>query len=156
MVALEGLITDVIGLEPHDFKSLVETRVLLEKQAAKDAAMRRSADDIVQLSTALKAYENKILTGESAVEEDLLFHIKIAEAGKNGVLKSLMMIITPDIVTNYNNLKICDPDGSADNKALREHELILQHIINQDGEAAEKAMLNHLHDVLEFSKNINE
>ena len=156
MVALEGLITDVIGLEPHDFKSLVETRVLLEKQDAKDAAMRRSADDIVQLSTALKAYENKILTGESAVEEDLQFHIKIAEAGKNGVLKSLMMIITPDIVTNYNNLKICDPDGSADNKALREHELILQHIINQDGEAAEKAMLNHLHDVLEFSKNINE
>ena len=156
MVALEGLMTDVIGLEHHDFKSLVETRVLLEKQAAKDAAMRRTADDIVQLSTALKAYENKILTGEPAVEEDLLFHIKIAEAGKNRVLKSLMMIITPDIVTNYNNLKICDPEVSVDNKALREHELILQHIINQDGEAAEKAMENHLHDVLEFSKNINE
>ncbi len=152
MVALEGLITDVMELEHHDFTSLVETRVLLEKQAARDAAVRRNPDDIVQLTKALEAYENKILKGLPAVEEDLLYHIKIAEASKNNVLKSLMMIITPDIVTNYNKLKVCDNAPST--KTLDEHKAILEHIVNQEPDLAAQAMEAHLRDVLEFSENL--
>jgi GntR family transcriptional repressor for pyruvate dehydrogenase complex len=153
IVALEGLITDVLDLEEHDFQSLVETRVLLEKQAAFDAAKRRTPFDIAQLKKALNAYEEKVNLGESGVEEDLLFHIKIAEAGKNNVLKSLMMIITPDIVKNYNQLKVCNT--STLNATLIEHKKILEHIINQEPEAASLSMINHLKGVLEFSKKIN-
>jgi len=46
MTALEGLITDVLKLEDSDFSDLVETRLLLETQAARTAAMRRTTDDI--------------------------------------------------------------------------------------------------------------
>lgn len=152
IVALEGLISDVLHLENSDFRSLVETRVLLEKQAARDAAKRRTSDDIIHLKAALKAYEEKILKGLPAVEEDLLYHIKIAEASKNNVLKSLMMIITPDIVANYNSLKVCD--NSTNNKTLKEHKLILDHIISQDEQKAAEAMEAHLTDVLEFSINM--
>jgi DNA-binding GntR family transcriptional regulator len=63
-----------------------------------------------------------------------------------------MMIITPDIVSNYNKLKVCDI-GTTD-KTLKEHELILEHIINQDEEKAGEAMEIHLRDVLEFSMNM--
>jgi len=152
IVALEGLITDVIQLEEHDFRSLVETRVLLEKQTARLAAHKRTNDDIVQLTNALKAHEHKVKQGLPAVEEDLLFHIKIAESGKNNVLKSLMMIITPDIVSNFNELKVCNDDNVF--KSVNDHETILGHIINQKPDLAATSMEHHLKDVLEISKSM--
>ncbi|MEM9547086.1 MAG: FadR/GntR family transcriptional regulator [Bacteroidota bacterium] len=150
IVALEGLITDVLNIEESDFNSLVETRVLLEVNAAGKAAQRRTSDDIIVLQKALDAYISKVSSGESAVEEDLLFHIKIAEASGNKVLKSLMLIITPDIVKNFTRLNVCKDDRVE--RTVQEHREILDHIINQDIQKAEEAMRLHLNDILEFSK----
>ena len=150
IVALEGLITDVLNIEETDFYSLVETRVLLEVNAAGKAAERRTADDIVVLKTALDAYVAKVSGGESAVEEDLLFHIKIADASGNKVLKSLMLIITPDIVKNFTRLNVCKDDRV--DRTVQEHRKILEYIIDQDIKKAEDAMRMHLNDILEFSQ----
>ena len=92
IAALEGLITDVLKMENNDFASLIETRVILETQAARFAAERHTAEDITKMQEALDAYTQKVEKGEQAVEEDLMFHLKIAEAGKNSVLKSLMAL----------------------------------------------------------------
>lgn len=153
ITALEGLITDVLKLEKSDFSSLVETRVILEVNAAELAAERRTPEDIIELNKALAAYEKKVRAGEQAVEEDLLFHLKIAEASKNAVLKSLMLIITPDIVNNFIQYKVCDDNSEL--KVYHEHEQILEHIINRDSEAAAAAMRAHLREVTEFSKSPN-
>jgi len=150
IVALEGLITDVLNIEETDFNSLVETRVLLEVNAAGKAAERRTPDDIIVLKKALDAYIAKVSQGESAVEEDLLFHIKIAEASGNKVLKSLMLIITPDIVKNFTRLNVCKDDRVE--RTVQEHQKILEHIINQDVQKAEEAMRLHLRDIVEFSQ----
>ena len=152
ITALEGLITDVLKLENSDFSDLVETRVLLETQAARTAALRRTTDDIVNMKNALDAYETKVKQGLPAVEEDLLFHLKIAEAGKNSVLKSLMLIITPDIVKNFTKLDVCK-DGRF-YKSLEEHKVILDHIVNQAPELAAKAMAEHLQDIIAYSKKL--
>ncbi len=153
IVALEGLITDILKLENTDFRSLVDTRILLEKEAARLAAIHRTQDDIVQLSNALHEYEKQLLSNNSAVEEDLMFHIKIAEAGKNAVLKSLMIIITPDIVKSFISLKVCD---ESKNKAtIEDHRQILDMIIKQDANGAENAMAEHLDDVKQFSRGYN-
>lgn len=152
IAALEGLITDVLQLEESDFASLVETRVMLEVQCVKLAAERRTADDLVQIELALAAYEEKIRTGGPAVEEDLLYHLSIADASKNGVLKSLMMIITPDIISNYVKYRVCD--DRAELKAHHEHEEILRHIREQDVTAVAKAMRRHLGDVSRFSQTM--
>ena len=150
IAALEGLISDVLEIEETDFQSLVETRVLLEIEGAAKAAERRTADDIIALTKALEAYEDKVNQGLPAVEEDLLFHIKIAEASKNKVLKSLMLIITPDIVKTHVDLKVC---GTTDNlRTIQEHKNILNCIIDKDVVNARLYMNNHLKDVLEFSK----
>jgi len=154
ITALEGLITDVLKIEQNDFRSLVETRVILEKQSAYYAAKRRTEQDIVEMNNALAAYQEKINTGQTAVEEDLIFHLKIAEASKNSVLKSLMLIITPDIVNSFISLEICDDRNVR--KPLEEHQHILQCIINQEPEAASIAMQNHLKDVLDYSKDFNQ
>ncbi|NJB87097.1 GntR family transcriptional repressor for pyruvate dehydrogenase complex [Lewinella marina] len=154
IAALEGLITDVLQLEESDFASLVETRVMLEVQCVKLAAQRRTADDLVQMELALAAYEKKIRAGEPAVEEDLLYHLSIADASKNGVLKSLMMIITPDIINNYVKYRICDDHTEL--KAHHEHEEILRHIRNQDPVAVAEAMRRHLGDVSRFSQTMRD
>jgi GntR family transcriptional repressor for pyruvate dehydrogenase complex len=151
IVALEGLITDVLQIEETDFKSLVETRILLEKQTSSLAAKRRTEDDIAILRNALNAHEKKIMTGDPAVEEDLMFHIKIAEASKNNVLKSLMMIITPDIIKNFKKFKVCN---ESKNLVTRDsHNEILKHIIDQQPLKASQAMGQHLSELLNFSIN---
>ena len=151
LIALEGLISDILMLEDGDFTSLVETRVILETQAAKLAAKRRTEEDIIEIRKAIAAHEEKIKTNENSVEEDLLFHLKIAEASKNTVLNSLMLIITPDIVNNFIKYKVCDEESEL--KAHKEHQKILEYIIKQDGEAAAEMMQEHLKDVLEFSSS---
>lgn len=151
IVALEGLITDVLNIEETDFKSLVETRVLLEIESAGKAAERRTIDDIAILENALNAYEKQIGKGLSAVEEDLLFHLKIAEASGNTVLKSLMLIITPDIVKSFTALNVCKDDRLQ--ATLEEHKEILEHIIAQNPIGAQDAMRNHLKDILDFSNH---
>lgn len=152
ITALEGLITDVMQIEEHDFASLVDTRVVLEVRAAQLAAQYHTPEDLIAISEALGAYEVKLKAGESAVEEDLLFHLKIAEAGRNGVLKSLMLIITPDIVANYRKYKVCDDEVEL--KTLREHEEILHQIQQKNIAAAGEAMRQHLQDVVGFSQTV--
>lgn len=152
IAALEGLITDVLELENHEFTSLVETRLLLETHAAKLAAERRTDEDIFNIQQALKAYEDKVNEGVQAVEEDLMFHLKIAEASKNTVLKSLMLIIIPDIIRNFLQLDICKEDRAS--KPLEEHRVILQHIIAQEPDLATKAMQHHLKDVITYAEQL--
>ncbi|WP_026950853.1 FadR/GntR family transcriptional regulator [Algoriphagus mannitolivorans] len=146
ITALEGLITDVLKMEGSDFHSLIETRLILEAQTAKFAAIRRTESDIEELEEALSLYEAKVKVGEQAIDEDLLFHIKIAESSKNNVLKSLMLIVTPDILTHFTKHNVCG--GGKPFGALQEHKEILEHIKNQDPEMAEKAMINHLSDII--------
>ncbi|MEO0585862.1 MAG: FadR/GntR family transcriptional regulator [Bacteroidota bacterium] len=152
--ALEGLISDVLKLEDSDFASLVETRLLLEAESAHFAALRRDYQDIANIEKALIAYEEKVEQGVQAVEEDLLFHLKIAEASKNSVLKSLMLIIIPDIISNFIKLDVC-ADGRP-LRALEEHRIILDLIVAQDAEKAGEAMRTHLKEVYEYSQTLRK
>jgi len=147
--AMEGLFTNVIKMGENDFAQMVETRVLMECFAARQAAVRRSSNDILMLEEALDQYKTKVKANLSAVNEDFNFHLKIAEASQNSVIKSLMLIIIPDIILIYRKLNVCG-DGRFQ-KSLVEHAEILGFIVGQKPEEAEEAMRNHLRDVQEFS-----
>ncbi len=154
IIAMQGIITDVLKIEKSDFKSLVDTRILLEKEAARLAAIHRTTEDIRSITDALLKYEHKLSMNKDAVEEDLMFHVKIAEASGNTVLKSLMLIITPDIVKSMKEFKICNEVSN--HKTITEHRQILDSIINQKPEEAINAMEIHLDDVLKFSKSLGD
>jgi len=151
ITALEGLITDVLKLEKSDFFSLVETRVILEIEASKLAATRRTSDDLDKLLVNLDAFKNKVEAGEPGVEEDFMFHLKISESSKNLVIKSLMMIVVPEIMEIYKNLRVCD-DGKS-YKSYNDHMNIFNAIKNKKPLEAGEAMRLHLKDILEFSKS---
>ncbi|MEL7002882.1 MAG: FadR/GntR family transcriptional regulator [Bacteroidota bacterium] len=152
ITALEGLMTDMLRLEGRDFKSLVETRVILETNIAQLAAQNRTDQDIVEIENALKAHKIKIAHEEDAVEEDLLFHLKITEASKNSVLNSLMLIITPDIMQYFKKHDVCG-EGRAE-LAVEQHEQLLHHIIDKNPDKAGETIKEHLKEISEYVKTL--
>lgn len=148
--AMEGLLSNVMKIEKPDFFSLVETRVMMELFSVQQAAMRRTGEDIRKIEEALLAYERKIESGVPAENEDFIFHLRIAEAGHNSVIKTMMLIILPDILSIYRSENVCDDSFS---KTTQEHRSILEAIKNQDVEQANLKMSAHLQEVLKFSKS---
>lgn len=149
VTALEGMFSEILRLDNPEFKSLIDTRILLEKEAARLAAINRSDEDLNEIKEAFYSHERKLINNESAVAEDLMFHLKIASASKNSVLKSLMTIITPDIVRNFNEYRVCDDNNFQ--KTINEHKQIIKMIEEQDPNGAVKAMQNHLKDIRQIS-----
>lgn len=147
--ALKGLISDILTIDGSDFKSLVETRVILEINSARFAAERRSQKNIDQITNALDKYYEKLNLGQPTVEEDLMFHLGIAEASQNQVLKSMMMVITPDIISNFIKYDVCGDDVKIER--YKEHLAILNYIKESNPEKAAKVMENHLKDIKSFS-----
>jgi GntR family transcriptional repressor for pyruvate dehydrogenase complex len=140
--ALEGLISSVLNLEKEDFQSLMETRGLLEVHAARLAALRATDAEIQDLARAHEEFERQVLTGASALEEDLMFHLKIAEYSRNSVLRSLISLITPDIITLSRNYDTCR-DGRF-LVAKDEHAAVLGGIQSRDPDRAAAAMQEHM------------
>ena len=140
--ALEGLISNVLRLEKDDFASLMETRALLETHAARLAAVRRTDTEYAELEDVLDAFRKQLEAGEQGLEEDLLFHLKIAELCRNSVLMSLISLITPDIIRVSMERQTCDNERSRE--AFHEHEAVLKAVKDRDGERAAKAMGFHM------------
>ena len=136
VIAMNGMIDDILQLKEADFKSLVETRILLELKTVRLAALRRSEDELKQIKLALKAFADKVLKGEDAVQEDLLFHLAIASASGNSTLNTFMLKITPEIITNFERYHVCDDDQAQ--KGIREHQNIFEAIEKQDPKMAKR------------------
>ncbi|MFV0467716.1 MAG: FadR/GntR family transcriptional regulator [Dysgonomonas sp.] len=148
--ALDNLISDAIQIETYDFFSLVETRQILEVNAVRLCCERRTDVDLKLLEESMLICDKKIKEGNAAVDEDLNFHRQIAQASKNQVLKSMMLIITPDIMTNYRKYWICDKNKTV---AGMEHQLLFEYIRNRDADGAEAMMKLHLKGVMDFAKS---
>ena len=152
VIAMNGMIEDILRLEEPDFKSLVETRILLELKTARLAALRRTNEDLVQMREALDAYTAKVLNGENAVQEDLLFHLAIAKACGNSTMNTFMLIITPEIITNFEKYHVCDKNQPV--IGIKEHEAIYEAIKKQDTEEAKQKMKDHFKELYKYCYNI--
>ena len=148
VTAMNGMMQDILKLQKPDFKSLVETRILFEKSSVKLAAERRNEEDLQHLEEALINYNEKILQGENAVEEDLMFHLKLVEASGNSVIHSLMLIIIPEIIVFFMKNKICDNVKAQ--KLVKEHKAIFDAIKIKDSVAAVEALDHHFEDLKRY------
>ncbi len=147
-IAMSGMMEDILRLEEPDFKSLVETRILLELKTVRLAALRRTEEDLKALEIALDAYKQKVLNKEDAVEEDLLFHLAIAKASKNSTMNTFMLIITPQIITNFEKYHVCDSNQSL--MGIQEHEDIFQAIKDQNPKLAKQMMKVHFNVLYQY------
>lgn len=146
--ALSGMITDILQLKKPDFKSLVESRIMLEMQVVALAAERRTEAHLENIAEALEAYRLKVENNEDAVEEDLMFHLKISEASGNPVLNTLMLIITPEIIANFEKYHVCKKSMTGDN--LIEHQQIFDAIKEKNPEKAKRELQFHFKTLYEY------
>lgn len=123
-------------------QDLIQVRQILELAAVKMAAERRTKEDLEAIKIAQQAFADETLNYASGIEENIIFHLKVVSASNNGVLKSLFMKIIPDLLEMFNQSK--HQDDSKYLKGIKEHDLIIDYIIQQDEEEAEKAMEVHL------------
>jgi len=151
-IAVNGMVNDILRLEEPDFKSLVETRILLELKTVRLAARRRTDADLKQLKSALDAYRKKVENGEDAVQEDLLFHLAIAKASGNSTMNTFMLIITPEILTNFEKYHVCDKNMAV--RGIEEHQDIFDAIEEQNPQLAKVKMKVHFKNLYQFCYNI--
>ena len=144
--ALDGLITDVLNLQEYDFFSLVEMRVILEVNAIKLCATRRTEKDLKLIEYAHQDFVRYLDTDER-VTYDFAFHRAIAEGSHNPLFKSMLMIVTPEILNIYNTSGFCKPDTVN----IREHFEMLQAIQVRDADKASVIMTQHLQGVVSFA-----
>lgn len=149
---IENIISDIIKFNKDSFNSLIEARCHLEFSVVKLAAERRTVQDLEEIKEAMEEYEKKMNSGaESAVEEDMIFHMKIAKAAKNSVLESMIIFIIPDLIKNIVDNNVCGKDRGR--KSIQEHRDIYNAIEGGDVEVAESAMIAHLDEIWQISKN---
>lgn len=153
-VAMNGMIEDILRLDQPDFKSLVETRILLELKTVKLAARRRTKEDLNQMRYALEAYREKVLNGEDAVQEDLLFHLAIAKASGNSTMNTFMLIITPEIINNFETYHVCNKNQAT--LGIKEHEDIYNAIEAQDTKLAKQMMKVHFKVLYQYCYDIKD
>lgn len=152
IIALNGMIDDILRLEKQDFKSLVETRILLELKTARLASLKRTDEDLVNIKNALEAYKDKVLKGEDAVQEDLLFHLAIAKASGNSTMNTFMLTITPQIITNFEKHHVCDDNQSV--LGIQEHQDIYEAIKAQNPKLAKQKMKAHFKVLYQYCYNV--
>jgi len=153
-VAMNGMMEDILRLEEPDFKSLVETRILLELKTVRLASLRRTETDLEQMEKAMFAHKAKVLNGEDAVQEDLLFHLAIAKACSNSTMNTFMLIITPEIITNFKRYHVCDENQSI--QGIQEHEDIFNAIKAQKPQLAKQKMKTHFKMLYQYCYNTDE
>ncbi|NLR94409.1 MULTISPECIES: FadR/GntR family transcriptional regulator [Flammeovirga] len=149
--AIEGLISNMLEIDNNDFFSLIETRVLLEVKIAGLAAKRREKDDLDKVLKTLEAYEKAVEENqEDITEKDFLFHLSLCRCAKNSTLKSLMSIITPDILNHFEKERVCTKQSRQE--AIEEHREIYNAIESGDSAKAREVMEQHLAPIVDAAK----
>lgn len=144
---LDGLISDVLNLQDYDFFSLVETRFILEVKSVRLCAERWTQEDMDAIEKAHQNYIKNFNT-PAKVGYDFAFHRAIAEASHNPVLKAMLLVVIPDIMTVYEEERICENNTLAG----EEHALLIEKLKRRDGDAAAALMVKHLQGVVDFAK----
>lgn len=148
MQALDSLISEVMSINEYDFFSLVETRIVLETEGISLASQRADAADMDRIWRAHYDYIEHF-EDDMRVDKDLYFHRVIAQASHNEVLKSMLLIITPDIMHHYQAQNFCATPQAT---VIDEHRRMIEAIESHDAAKAGAVMRIHLDDLYTFAK----
>ena len=147
---LDSVFSDIINFNKDDLAALIEARYHMEITAVQLAAVRRTDKDVKELKEALDDFDDKVSKGLEAVEDDMLFHIKVAGSSKNSVIESMILTTIPDVIKNIREHELCGKDSNK--RAIVSHHKILDAIVKQDAKEAGKAMADHLAEMLKVSQ----
>ncbi len=141
---LEGLISNVLSLEDDQKESLIEVRGMLEEHSTRLAGERMTQQEIAELEEIHEKYQRLAPDGfcEKLLELDMLFHLKLAEGAHNGLLRSLIGLIVPDIIQMGRDT-LGSPIRPLE-AIVREHREIIDGIKRRNPGAGAEAMATHM------------
>lgn len=123
-----------------------EVRFVLEAEAARLAAARRSAQDLVDIEQALEKLRTALMSSAEAHEEDMELHRRIVQATANPAFLAAFESLSDDVDRiMHAGVEISrSRPPEVIGAMMREHEAIVDAIRAQDGEGAALAMRWHL------------
>jgi GntR family transcriptional repressor for pyruvate dehydrogenase complex len=130
--------------EKDTLVDIFEMRRMVEPHIAALAAERATPQDILQLKNILEDQQQQIASGASGVEADTRFHLSIAEATQNKVLRRLVSIIID--ILGPSREKSLQTRGRS-RKSLAAHHDVLAAIVEHDPQKAQAAMQRHIKEV---------
>ena len=134
LVTLEG---------PRAFEQIFELRLSLEPRSAALAAQRHDAEDARVLRELLARFKADLAAGlETAIETDLAFHVRIAEATRNPLYGVLLRVLAE--LLRHVQIESCKDDPARRRRAVQSHEAILDAVLARDPDRARAEMEAHL------------
>jgi GntR family transcriptional repressor for pyruvate dehydrogenase complex len=120
---------------------LVEARQYIEIDIAELAALRRTDADLVELERIIQRMERSANDYTAFVEADVDFHLKLAEAARNSVLRDIHSSIQA-LLRAWIGRVIHAADSTS--PSFEEHPPILDAVRAGDPERAKQAMESHM------------
>ena len=137
---LERLIRTVLGMEEMTFEMMIEVRGVLEVFAADLAARRASPGQLAEIRKVYEQQAAEMKAGEDSIETDILFHIRLADATDNVLLRSLISLMRPDLMRFAQQYRTLNRPR----EALEEHRRIIEAVESRSPTAASEAMRHHI------------
>lgn len=158
--ALDGLIANVLRLDDAQLEPLTETRAVLEAYAAELAAARvgttAGEEALEALGESVRRLKEHIALDRVHYDEDMVFHLRLAAASGNPVLKS---VLTRLIVSSMELLDLREEGMDRERllarlgRAAIEHGAVVDALRRGDAPAARQAILTHFEAAGEFLGN---
>ncbi len=131
---------------PDELLDVLIARRAIEGETAALAAKYAGPDDITALKEIIQEQQDVLDAGESAIKQNLDFHVTLAQAGRNRILVAALEVIYghPDVMRVLEYVR-----ASVGSEMVAEHRRILQEIARQRPTAARNAMVRHMNNMID-------
>src|SRR5882757_3099330 len=96
------------GTDHEELRDIMEAREFLERDLAGLAAERATEEEIEAIGQTIKQMRECVAHGESILEQDLAFHLAIARAAHNEVLRNAVQLLR-NLMKQWLMLKLLIP-----------------------------------------------
>ncbi len=136
------VLTDMLRLQGITIQELVEARLVIETSIVTLAAERATPDDLQAMEEAISAARAARAAGEQRFTPySINFHIALARAAKNRVL---LFTVNSFRSPFYETLDKLAPDDHMAQRAIEDHQKLLDAVAARDAERAGQVMQEHL------------
>ena len=132
-------------------RELFEARRVVEPEAARLAAERRTDAELEEMRQTLDRHAERIAAGELAVEESVAFHLRIAEAAHNELLAGFVSSFSELLAERG---PILEELPGFQEWELQQHTSVFEPVRDADPELAAERMLAHLDAVVGYHERI--
>ena len=137
------LLWALTGADHEELVEIMEARTAVEETLAGMAAERASPEEISGIESTVVQMRDAIADGASILEADMSFHLAVATAAHNEVLRNAVQLLR-NITRQWLKYKVQMPNVAA--SVLKRHEAVYRAIASGKPNAARLAMRKHLEE----------